>query len=168
MVGGSAREAARRCRRLSLRLDILAVGRLRDPAAEALVERYRARLPWKVRVLEIEARGSPDVRRRLAKEGEQLLRAARGAFLTVLDERGETPDSRRFAERLRRLADGGRSRIAFVVGGPDGVSPEIRERADWLLSLGPMTWPHTLVRVMLLEQLWRASSLIAGHPYHRD
>lgn len=168
MVGGPAREAARRCRRLSLQLDILAVGRLRDPAAAALVERYRSRLPWKVRVVEIEARGSPDAERRNAREAEQLLRAATGAFLTILDERGEMPDSRGFADRLRRLADGGRSRIAFVIGGPDGVPAAVRERADWLLSLGLMTWPHMLVRVMLLEQLWRASSLIAGHPYHRD
>lgn len=168
MVGGSAREAARRCRRLSLQLDILAVGRLRDPAVAELVERYRARLPWKVRVVEIEASGSPSPQRRLAQEAERLLDAARGSALVVLDERGETPDSRRFAERLLRLADAGRSRIAFVIGGPDGVPPAVRTRADWLLSLGRMTWPHALVRAMLLEQLYRASTLIAGHPYHRD
>lgn len=151
-----------------MHIDILAVGRLRDPAVRELEQRYRARLPWKVRLIETEVRGSPDAERRRARESEQLLRAARGGFLIVLDERGEAVHSAEFAERLRQLAARGHSRIVFVIGGPDGVPPEVREKANWLLSLGPMTWPHMLVRVMLAEQLYRAASLIAGHPYHRE
>jgi 23S rRNA (pseudouridine1915-N3)-methyltransferase len=150
------------------RIDILAVGRARDPAIAGLVERYRSRLPWDVRILEIDVRGSPDPARRAAQESERILRAAEGCRLVVLDERGEMTDSTGFARRLSRFADSGTRHLAFVIGGADGVPLAVRERADWFLSLGPMTWPHLLVRVLLLEQLYRAHTLISGHPYHRE
>jgi 23S rRNA (pseudouridine1915-N3)-methyltransferase len=88
-------------------------------------------------------------------------------FSVVLDERGKALASHAFADLLRRHLDGGTPDIAFLIGGPDGHAPGIRENAGLLLSFGPMTWPHRLVRVMLLEQLYRALTIIAGHPYHR-
>lgn len=152
---------------MSLRVDILACGRLRDPPVSELVDRYLARLPWQVRLLEIETGGGGHGERKLAAQAARIRAAAAGAFTIVLDERGEAPASVAFARRLAELVQRGHSRMVFVIGGPDGLPPEVREAADWLLSFGPMTWPHGLVRVMLAEQLYRAASLLAGHPYHR-
>lgn len=88
-------------------------------------------------------------------------------FTVVLDERGRTLASEAFAELLRRHLDDGTGDMAFLIGGPDGHAPDIRENAGLLLSFGAMTWPHRLVRVMLFEQIYRAVTIIAGHPYHR-
>ena len=90
-----------------------------------------------------------------------------GAVLVLLDERGRTLDSPEFAARLRRWADGGTRDLAFAIGGADGHAPALRDRADLLLSFGPMVWPHMLARVMLAEQLYRAASILSGGPYHR-
>ena len=85
----------------------------------------------------------------------------------ALDERGEALDSVGFAERLKRWRDAGVRDVAFLIGGADGHGAAVRARAEMLLSLGPMTWPHLMVRGMLAEQLYRASTILAGHPYHR-
>jgi 23S rRNA (pseudouridine1915-N3)-methyltransferase len=86
----------------------------------------------------------------------------------VLDERGETESSRDFAQRLGAWRDRGVGDLALVIGGADGLDPELRRSAAFMLSFGPMVWPHMLVRVMLAEQLYRAASILAGTPYHRD
>jgi 23S rRNA (pseudouridine1915-N3)-methyltransferase len=153
---------------VTLHIQIIAVGRLRDRPVAELVKRYHSRLPWDVRIVEIDVRGSADPVRRAARESEQILRSVAGDRLIVLDEEGELADSTAFARRLMVWAETGARHLAFVIGGADGVPANVRERADWLLSLGPMTWPHQLVRVLLLEQLYRAYSLISGHPYHRE
>lgn len=85
----------------------------------------------------------------------------------MLDERGKALASEAFADLLRRHLDGGTADMGFLIGGPDGHAPEIRTTAGLLMSFGPMTWPHRLVRVMLFEQLYRALTIILGHPYHR-
>ena len=90
------------------------------------------------------------------------------AFVIALDERGEAPSSRKFAARLAGLRDQGRRECVFLIGGADGHSEDLRSRADLLLSFGPMVWPHMLARAMLAEQLYRAASILAGSPYHRD
>lgn len=150
-----------------MRISVIAVGRAREGPEAALFRAYAARLPWRVRLVEVEARGhaaAPDLKRR---EGKLLLEAApAGAFLVALDERGEQPDSAGFAARLARWRDAGRE-VAFLIGGADGLDEAVRGRADMRLSLGRMTWPHLLARAMLAEQLWRAASILAGHPYHR-
>jgi 23S rRNA (pseudouridine1915-N3)-methyltransferase len=103
------------------------------------------------------------------REGE-LLRAAlpAGARLVSLDERGDAWTSRELAQRLAAWRDGGTQALVFVIGGAEGLAPEIVGRADAILSLGAMTWPHFLARGMLLEQLYRAQQILAGHPYHRE
>lgn len=150
-----------------MRVSILAVGRARDGPERALYEGYVGRLPWPVRLVEVEPRGRfppADLKRR---EAELLLKAAPPASLLVaLDERGRTFDSAAFADRLSRWRDGA-AELAFVIGGADGLHDSVRTRAGLLLSLGPMTWPHMLVRALLAEQLWRAYSISSGHPYHR-
>ena len=104
----------------------------------------------------------------MAAEGELLARALpAGAVLVVLDERGKTLSSPELATQLATWRDGGRQDAAFVIGGADGIDPALRARADLAISFGRMVWPHMLVRVMLAEQLYRATTILAGAPYHR-
>lgn len=104
-----------------------------------------------------------------AREAELILAALpRGARLVALDERGTAWGSVELANRLRDWRDAGAGSVAFAIGGADGLGSAVTERADAVLSLGKMTWPHLLVRGMLLEQLYRAQQILAGHPYHRD
>ena len=104
----------------------------------------------------------------MAAEAALLRRAIPdGAVLVALDERGKLMPSPDFADRLAGWRDAGRGDLAFVIGGADGLAPELRAQADMALSFGAMVWPHMLVRVMLSEQLYRAASILAGSPYHR-
>jgi len=103
------------------------------------------------------------------REAELILGARTpGARLVALDERGTAWTSRDLADRLQAWRDGGAPALAFAIGGAEGLGPAVIESADAVLSLGAMTWPHFLVRGMLLEQLYRAQQIVAGHPYHRE
>lgn len=116
------------------------------------------------RVVEVEDRKGGG----MAAEADLLRRAIPGgAAIWALDERGQTMTSPDFARAIAALRDQGRGDMAFLIGGADGLAPELRETADTILSLGAMVWPHMLVRVMLAEQLYRAASILAGAPYHR-
>ena len=147
-------------------MHLIAVGRLRDGPEMALFDRYNARLRPQLRLTEIlEGRGAPaEIKRR---EGEALLAALPpNAFVVAMDLGGQTPTSERLAALLERWI--GLSRpICFLIGGAEGLDGPVVARADITLSLGPMTWPHFLVRPMLAEQLFRARSIASGHPYHR-
>ena len=104
----------------------------------------------------------------MAAEAVLLERAVpAGAVLAVLDERGRGLDSPDFARLIAGWRDAGRQDAAFVIGGADGIAPELRARAEVAVSFGAMVWPHMLVRVMLAEQLYRAATILAGSPYHR-
>ena len=104
-----------------------------------------------------------------AREAELILAALpAGARLVALDEHGANWSSRELAERLAAWRDQGTATLAFAIGGAEGLGRAVIQRADAILSLGAMTWPHLLVRGMLLEQLYRAQQILAGHPYHRD
>ena len=147
-------------------LHLFAVGRLRDGPEAELFARYNARLRPKLAVTEIgEARGGPaEVRRR---EGEALLRALPDApFVVALDPAGVLADSAELARLLERWLTAGRP-VCFLIGGTEGLDAPVIARADYKLSLGRLTWPHFLVRAMLAEQIYRARSIAAGHPYHR-
>lgn len=145
-------------------------GRAKHDAAQSLIESYRERLPWPVTIREVEDRKQGgSVAERKAREADLLLAAVpKGAVLVALDERGKGLSSRQFAEILEKWRDAGEQEVAFLIGGADGLGPALTARARLTLSLSAMTWPHLLARVMLLEQLYRAWSLQAGHPYHRD
>ncbi len=104
----------------------------------------------------------------MAREGRLLLHAIPdNARVIALDARGKALDSEGLAGLLSATADSGAAELTFLIGGADGFDPAVVKRADRLLSLGPMTWPHMLVRAMLAEQLFRAQSILTGHPYHR-
>jgi 23S rRNA (pseudouridine1915-N3)-methyltransferase len=147
---------------------IAAVGRAKPGPERDLYAGYIDRLPWDVNLKEIEIKKdlSTDVRR--AREGDALLAAVpEGARVVVLDERGKAMTSAAFAAKLGAWRDDGARTIAFLIGGADGHGDAVRARADAILNLGTMTWPHMLVRAMLAEQLYRAHSILSGHPYHR-
>jgi 23S rRNA (pseudouridine1915-N3)-methyltransferase len=155
-----------------VRVTIVAVGRLRAGPEAALVTDYLTRFERTGRALGLSPAHLVEVedRRGGGPAAEAALLAAalpKGARLAVLDERGSQLDSPGFARLLRRAADDGARDHAFAIGGADGLDPAFRDRADHVLSLGAMVWPHLLVRVMLAEQLYRAASILAGTPYHR-
>jgi 23S rRNA (pseudouridine1915-N3)-methyltransferase len=139
-----------------MRLHIVARGKIgRGPEAE-LVGRYLKRIAWPVQVTE------------LAETGGRPPAPADNVVTILLDEKGESLGSAEFAKRLARWRDEGRREARFLIGGADGFSDEERAGADLLLGFGRATWPHLLVRAMLAEQLWRATSILANHPYHRE
>ena len=156
-----------------MRLHLCAVGRLRAGPERDLVDDYLQRLDRTGRPLGLGPATEHAVEDRkgggMAAEGALLSRVIPdGAALVVLDERGKTLSSPEFAQALAGWRDGGRQDAAFVIGGADGVDPTLRARADLAISLGRMVWPHMLVRVMLAEQLYRAATILAGSPYHRE
>jgi 23S rRNA (pseudouridine1915-N3)-methyltransferase len=152
-----------------MRVMIAAVGRDRSGPARDLFDEYCRRCPWPIRLHEIPPRTTAPVERRRAEEAERLSSAvARDAALVALDENGRNLTSRALASKIGAWQRQGRSELAFLIGGPDGLDPALIERADLVLALGRMTWPHRLVRVLLVEQLYRAATILAGHPYHRD
>jgi 23S rRNA (pseudouridine1915-N3)-methyltransferase len=154
-----------------LRLAIVAVGRLaRSPETE-LVKLYAERATnagrplglGPLEVVEVESRKPGK-----AAEAEALRPHLEGAHVIVCDEHGRARASRAFADEIATLRDRGLRRLAFVIGGADGLDPALIASAQGKLAFGPQTWPHALVRAMLAEQLYRAVSILAGSPYHRD
>jgi 23S rRNA (pseudouridine1915-N3)-methyltransferase len=137
-------------------LHIVAHGRIgRGPEAE-LTKRYLSRIGWPTRVTE------------LPERGRQVPPAPPATITVVLDERGPPLASTALAEKLRRWRDDGMREVRFLIGAADGHDTALRGSADLVLGFGAATWPHLLVRAMLAEQLFRATSILAGHPYHRD
>lgn len=157
-----------------MRVTLIAIGRLKSGPERDLFEDYRRRLArgaalGPLEIKEVEARGKLSGEELKAREGELLLVALpEGARLVALDERGTDLDSAGFAEKLGAWRDQGVREVAFVVGGADGLSEDLRRRADLVLSFGRLTWPHKLVRPLLAEQLFRAETILSGHPYHRE
>jgi 23S rRNA (pseudouridine1915-N3)-methyltransferase len=152
-----------------IRCTILAIGRQRRGALAELQALYAGRLVPAATIIELEEKRKLPPLQLKAREAELILAAVpAGARLVALDERGMAWSSRDLAERLATWRDQGVSALTFAIGGADGLGQGVLDRADAVVSLGAMTWPHLLVRVMLLEQLYRAQQILAGHPYHRD
>jgi 23S rRNA (pseudouridine1915-N3)-methyltransferase len=152
-----------------MRVTLLAVGRLKAGPMRDLFEAFRRRLSFPLTVKEVEEKRPLPAAELKRREGELLIAALPAAAKVVaLDERGKALNSAEFAARLAEWVDSGHNEVAFVIGGAEGLHGEIRRRADLVLALGAMTWPHLLVRVLLAEQLFRAQSIQRGHPYHRD
>ena len=137
-------------------LHIVARGKIaRSPEAE-LLERYLKRVTWPTKVTELPDRGG------------KVAPLPPNSVSVLLDERGEAIGSVTFAKKLEAWRDSGKQEARFLIGAADGHDDEERSRADLQLSFGPATWPHLLVRAMLAEQLFRATSILANHPYHRE
>lgn len=156
-----------------MRVHICAVGRLRGGPEAELISDYATRFDRTGRALGLGPLSFLEVEDRkgggMAAQADLLRRAMpKGALICCLDERGRAESSPHFARRLGDWRDAGHGDVAFLIGGADGIDPSLRTEADHLLSLGAMVWPHMLVRVMLTEQLYRAASILAGSPYHRE
>lgn len=149
-----------------MRVTVAAVGRVREGPIATLVREYARRIPWQLTVREVpEGR---DAARRKSAEADGLLAAVpEGALVVALDERGTTMSSEALAAWLGERRDDGQRDFAFLIGGADGLDPTVIRQANLTLSLGEMTWPHLMVRLMLVEQLYRAHTILSGHPYHR-
>ena len=152
-----------------MELRVVAVGRGRDAPTDAMFADYVRRCTWPIGLVEVQAKDSTPPERRKSAEAVLLLAAVpAGAALAALDERGRDLSSFELADRLARWRDGGQRAAAFLVGGADGLDDRVLAAAELRLAFGRQTWPHRLVRAMLAEQLYRATTILAGHPYHRQ
>jgi 23S rRNA (pseudouridine1915-N3)-methyltransferase len=159
-----------------MRLIVIAVGRMKQGPERELAERYRKRFDEIGRKLgfrgldihEISESRARDASTRIAEEAAAIAASIpKNSVLVALDERGDNIDSAGLARQLGRFRDQSIANTVFVIGGADGLSPDLRRKQKLGLAFGTATWPHQLVRVMLLEQLYRAATILAGHPYHR-
>lgn len=155
-----------------MRVHICAVGRLRKGPERDLYDDYLTRFDRTGRALALGPAQLIEVEDKkgggMPAEAALLERAIpTGSLICVMDERGKVQSSPEFADMLGQWRDQGRQDVAFVIGGADGIGPNLRDRADAALSFGKMVWPHMLVRVMLAEQLYRAASILSNGPYHR-
>ncbi|SFN54242.1 23S rRNA (pseudouridine1915-N3)-methyltransferase [Roseovarius lutimaris] len=155
-----------------MRVHICAVGRLRTGPERALIDDYLVRFDRTGRALGLGPAQMHEVEDKkgggMSAEATLLERIIpKSSVIVALDERGKLQSSPEFATLLGDWRDGGRGDVAFVIGGADGIAPDLRKRADFRLSFGRMVWPHMLARAMLCEQLYRAASILAGSPYHR-
>ncbi len=162
--------------RSKMRLSIVAVGRLKDGPERALYEKYAKRIDDAGRAValgplslaEIAEGRQASASQRRTDEALRLVESSRGAdFIVLLDETGKAMVSEAFAKLLALRRDEGRRALAFLIGGPDGHGDDARRKAQVTVSLGPMTLPHGLARIVLDEQLYRAATILSGHPYHR-
>jgi 23S rRNA (pseudouridine1915-N3)-methyltransferase len=159
-----------------MRILVVAVGRLKDVGEKDLFARYAERLDGvgrgvavgPLRGIELPEGRAASAAARKSDEAQRLLKASSEADVRVaLDARGKLVTSEAFADWIRAQRDGGIGTLAFLLGGPDGHGPEVLSASALNLSLGPLTLPHGLARVVLAEQLYRAATILAGHPYHR-
>ena len=148
-----------------MRVTLLAVGHLKEPAIKSLFDDYKKRLTsWSLDVIELPT-GTKDT------ENTAILKkldAFDGADIIACDERGKALTTRALSERFQTKMNDGISRTVIVIGGADGLSDAVRTRASLILGLGSLTWPHMLVRALLAEQMYRCQQILSGHPYHRD
>jgi 23S rRNA (pseudouridine1915-N3)-methyltransferase len=159
-----------------MRLVVVSIGRLKQGPERELAERYRERFDDIGRKLgfrgleihEIPESRARDSATRIAEEAAAISAAIpEKSALVALDEHGKSIDSTTFARQLGRWRDEGISNTIFTIGGADGLSPDLQRKANLRIAFGSATWPHQIVRVMLLEQIYRAATILAGHPYHR-
>ncbi len=158
-----------------MRIAIAAVGRMKNGPERELVARYLERAIGSGRPLgltgfdvsEVAESRAGSAASRKADEAKALRSALPEGITVMLDERGKGLNSEAFAAQLARWRDDGRPAVSFVIGGADGIDPDYVRAADLTLSFSPMVWPHQLVRIMLAEQLYRATTILSGHPYHR-
>ena len=159
-----------------MKIVVVAIGRLKQGPERELAERYRERFDDIGRKLgfrgleihEIPESRARDAASRIAEEAAAISALIPEKYVLVaLDERGQNVDSTTFARHLGRWRDEGSANTIFAIGGADGLSPDLQRKAKLCIAFGSATWPHQMVRVLLLEQLYRAATILAGHPYHR-
>jgi 23S rRNA (pseudouridine1915-N3)-methyltransferase len=160
-----------------MRVVVAAIGRLKEGPERALAAHYRKRAADAGRALGVREVEIVEVKESRAREsGKRIIEESialaslvpEQAAVVVLDEGGQNLSSLLLTNQLKRWRDEGRREVVFIVGGPDGMARTLHDRASLCLSFGAATWPHQLVRIMLLEQIYRSMTIWAGHPYHRE
>ena len=148
-----------------LKINIIAIHKIAEISKEAsIIADYLKRIPWKISIKQLEVKGKFPASKQKICEGELLLKAIpAGSFVIILDEYGSQFTSKEFSLRLNKIAQP----ITFIIGGAYGLSEEIKNRANLLLSLSNMTMPHILARIILVEQIYRAYTISENHPYHK-
>ena len=154
-----------------MKITIISIGKFENSPHRLAFENYLKRMKWDVELRELELKNAHNLSIEKIKEGEGKLIAKTiksGSVVIALDEKGKEFTSQNFAKLISNFALQGDSHLTFLIGGSNGLAPEIINAANLKIALGLMTFPHLMVRAMLMEQLYRAQSIIAGHPYHKD
>lgn len=150
-----------------MKLSIRAIGRLKNSPEKALLEKYKRRMVWPCQIIELEASQKKPRNRVKLLESSLLAKGLQQQDIIIgLDERGKNFSSVAFATKIGQFNDSGQN-VTFLIGGVYGLEEDLITQCDLIMSFGKMTWPHMLVRVLLLEQLYRAQQILAGHPYHK-
>ncbi len=150
------------------KVDVIVVGKVKKGSWYDLIQDYVSRIKWPLNLIEVESKYT-DAKAQQAHEQRLILeKLDEKSFIIVLDERGDGLRSLDFSQTLQKIQGTGVDKITFLVGGAEGFTDDIRNKANMMISFGQQTWPHVMVRVMLLEQIYRAQQIIAGHPYHRE
>lgn len=154
-----------------MKITIISIGKFENSPHKAVFENYLKRLKWKIELKELELKNAQNfpVEKIKEGEGELILKALKpSSKLILLDEKGQQFSSRNFAKLIADFGIEGNSDLTFVIGGADGLSQELLQKNHLKISFSNMTFPHLMVRAILAEQLYRAATIIGGHPYHRD
>jgi len=152
-----------------MRITLAVIGRVRTSPESELIARYRKQLSWQLDIKEFEAKKGLTGQARIQAEADWLLQTTESCHKKrALDERGQALSSIAFAQHIEAWQNDGCSHLGIIIGGADGLAPEVRQHAALILSFGKLTWPHMLARAMLCEQLYRAQSILRNHPYHRE
>jgi 23S rRNA (pseudouridine1915-N3)-methyltransferase len=149
-------------------IDLIVVGRLNKGAFHELCADYERRIQWTLKIYEIESKFKEPAKAQFDESEKILEKLDPHAFVICLDERGNGLKSLDFAKTFEKLQNTGVNHLQFIIGGADGLTDAVRDKAGFLLSFGQQTWPHMMARVMLMEQIYRAQQILAGHPYHRE
>ena len=150
------------------KIEIIAVARIKKGPHADLANEYIRRIRWPLDIHEIETRSTAAGQAQIEEEQKILKSLKSDAVKIALDERGQTLSSSEFAQILGDYRDNSAGTIQFIIGGADGLTPEIRDKTQKQVSFGRQTWPHLLARIMLLQQIYRAQQILSGHPYHRE
>ena len=150
------------------KIDIIVVGKVKKGPWYDLIDDYVTRTKWDVHVIEVESKFTDSKAQQSHEQRLILEKLDEDSFIIVMDERGDGLRSLDFAQTIQKIQTTGADKITFLIGGAEGFTDDVRNKANMMLSFGQQTWPHVMVRVMLLEQVYRAQQIIAGHPYHRE
>ena len=151
-----------------MNLTIIAVGRIKKGPERSLWDIYAKRLRWSLSLIEVEAKNVIGIEQIKKKKADLLLaKVPKTSVIVALDQNGLVASSAEFAKKIGECQNNGINNLVLVVGGSDGLDSTVLDKAQMIISMGQMTWPHKLARVMLLEQLYRAQCILNNHPYHK-
>lgn len=151
-----------------LSIDLIVIGALKKGSLYDLCADYQKKIRWRLNLHVYESKIRDPAAMQIDEHKKIMSLIKPDSFVVAMDERGQSIKSTVFASKIETLQDSGQKNIQFIIGGADGLNDVIRSRANLLLSFGKQTWPHMFARVMLLEQIYRAQQILAGHPYHRE